>query len=217
MKRAPFLRRKDCRQSASPVLGEVGGVFIEFVFVLPLMLIFAGYGLRLANQLQAREIASILSRELATRIFTNCVDITIQDVSTTCTTGICVDAIKTKAAIQGCLNQIETQFNTKWSALKPTNSTTTTSSADLFVLEVYRYDIGSFTINPDCSSASGATTQLYPPTGEAIALPPNVTTTQMCQRNRAVRAQVKFNVTPLAPGLAGVSTTAVEIKDETVM
>lgn len=216
MKCGLLLTSRVRKHRACASFGEFGGVFVELVLVLPIMLLIAGYSLRLVNILQARTIASVLSREVATAMFKNCVDITIQNV-TTCTdpTGLCIDPTRTQKAIQGCLNQIATRINAQWIALMPANTASTLG----LTLQVYRYNIGTLAIDTACTSATADTTIISPsPTSISTGLPPGISDkTTMCQRNRVVRAQISFSIKPLTPALPGVSSANIRITDETVM
>jgi hypothetical protein len=100
----------------SPTVKDRGHIFIEFVLVAPVILFISLYSLCLVQVLQAQQIATTLSREIATEVYRNCVDLTVLDMASTSTAA--VDAAKTQAAIQSCL--ISTK--NKYASLMPTHS-----------------------------------------------------------------------------------------------
>lgn len=219
------------KNSSARAQKQRGSVFAEFVLVAPFILALAGYGLRFTQELQAQQLALTLSRELATDLFSKCLDITIQQVppSNSCATALCVDSTKTTAAIQSCMRRIAARYASLWNGMNPSSS----GSLEL-TAEIYRYDIGSFQINSqitcdkDVSDKDVSFLQTKATTsgdegeeeGEVeieIKDPVvgkydrEVSYAEVCHRNRVARAKLKFTIKPLTSFLPGASSNDREI------
>jgi hypothetical protein len=196
-----------------------GSVLAEFVLVAPFILALAGYGLRFTQELQAQQLALGLSRELATDLFSKCVDITIQQVpAPTCGTALCVDVTSTQNAIQACINTIAQRYSAAWTMIAPASA----ANLDL-TAEVYRYNLGSFDINTQAGcnqnvtlfrtrvNSSGVVTPTNPPPSGSSGIG-SIPYADVCQRNRVARANLQFTITPLTsflPGLPSADRTII--------
>jgi hypothetical protein len=193
----------------SPTVKDRGHIFIEFVLVAPVILFISLYSLRLVQVLQAQQIATTLSREIATEVYRNCVDLTVLDMASTSTAA--VDAAKTQAAIQSCLTSTKNKYTTL------INDTLQPTSSQDFKLEthVYRYDIGSLAIDSSCSGTLKNTSD-FDGSSVGSGLPPGMTQNQMCTRNRVVRVSIRFTLSPISNALLGASSST-EVSDETTI
>jgi hypothetical protein len=168
-----------------------GTVLVELALIVPVILFVAGFTVRLIQILQAKQIASVLSREIATDVYRNCIDFTLHD--RTIVSGVeqlVVDTQNTAAILTTCLARIRNRFAARWDALRPAGTQSTTALN--MELWVYRYNFGSLAVNdPECDEA---TTRIAW-SGEVIESL-DIDPDAMCQKNRAVRVEVSFNITP---------------------
>lgn len=192
----------------SPTVKDRGHIFIEFVLVAPVILFISLYSLRLVQVLQAQQIATTLSREIATEVYRNCVDLTVLDMASTSTAA--VDAAKTQAAIQSCLTSTKNKYASLMPTLQPTSSQGFTLDT-----HVYRYDIGSLAIDSSCSGTLKNTSD-FDGSSVGSGLPPGMTQNQMCTRNRVVRVSIRFTLSPISNALLGASSST-EVSDETTI
>jgi hypothetical protein len=191
-----------------------GSVLVELALVTPIILIIAGFTVRLVQILQARQIASVLSREIATDAYRNCMDFTLQN--RTVVSGVerlVVDTVNTAPILAQCLGQIRTRFMGRWDALRPAGTQANTPLT--LNVWVYRYDFQNFSVS---DATCSATTTRISWDGEVLESD-DINAQSMCRRNRAVRVNVSFSITPslvflsLIPG--GNFTETVQISDTT--
>jgi hypothetical protein len=189
-------------------------VLVELALVTPIILIIAGFTVRLVQILQARQIASVLSREIATDAYRNCMDFTLQN--RTVVSGVerlVVDTVNTAPILAQCLGQIRTRFMGRWDALRPAGTQANTPLT--LNVWVYRYDFQNFSVS---DATCSATTTRISWDGEVLESD-DINAQSMCRRNRAVRVNVSFSITPslvflsLIPG--GNFTETVQISDTT--
>jgi hypothetical protein len=189
-------------------------VLVELALVTPIILIIAGFTVRLVQILQARQIASVLSREIATDAYRNCMDFTLQN--RTVVSGVetlVIDTANTATILAQCLEQIRTRFMGRWDALRPAGTQANTPLT--LNVWVYRYDFQNFSVS---DATCSATTTRISWDGEVIQSD-DINAQSMCRRNRAVRVNVSFSITPslvflsLIPG--GNFTETVQISDTT--
>jgi hypothetical protein len=191
-----------------------GSVLVELVLVTPIILIVAGFTVRLVQMIQAQQVASVLSREIATDAYRNCMDFTLQN--RTVVSGVerlVVDTETTAPILAGCLDRIRTRFLERWDSLRPAG--TRTDTALNLSLWVYRYDFANFSVTD--ASCTQSTTRISWD-GEVVESD-DINAQSMCRRNRAVRVTVSFNITPSLVFLslipAGNFSETVDISDTT--
>jgi hypothetical protein len=174
-----------------------GSVIIEFILVLPVLLAMIGYSLRLTQLLQAHQIAMAISREAATEAFSQCTDVTIQDITCLNSGRMCMDTERMHSATSRCLARIQAKYSSQWPLLRPAGTIDDTFSIDL---EVYRYDMDQMILAPDCSSSpSDDRKHRVTTNGEIPALFTDLAgLTSLCQRNRVARARLIFKFAPTA-------------------
>jgi len=193
MKRTPRQTRGSCRSTRS---FQRGSVLAELALVAPVVLFVAGWSARVTQLLQAQQIASVISRELATEAFRFCADIsisqTVQDINGN--ENVVVDQAQTGPIIQQCLATARNRFLARWNQLAPAGAV----GAPTFNVVVYRYDFGAFS-----NTAAGACNQQVTRIDAAGAIsvgltgqndPPLAT---VCARRRMVRVELIFNVQPI--------------------
>lgn len=186
---------------------------IEFVLICPLILIIIGYTLRLTQILQAHQIATILSREIATEAFGLCTDITIQD-RLCASDAICIDMDTTRAITDECIRKLQDKYQNLWPVMRPASNPT--ESPATLAVEIYRYDIGNFSPPSDCTQEDRSTRFSTNPEVPAAQILPS----SLCRRNRIARARVSFLIEPITAFTnlyGGVIPREVEIIDETIL
>ena len=206
-----------------PFLSQRGTVLVELVFIAPIILIIAGYTIRLTQVLQAQQIAMVISRESATEAFRKCADISIQAVErpANCTDALCVDVTNTTNTIMACLLMIQSKYQAYWNSMRPSGTSEQTPIS--IELEVYRHNYGTFTIATECDGSTlNTSTRITPTSSTNNTLPPrmNPNSLSLCNRNRVSRASISFEVSPTAAFLSfvpGFSDTPINISDETVL
>jgi hypothetical protein len=168
-----------------------GSVLVELVLVTPIILIVAGFTVRLVQVIQAQQIASVLSREVATDAYKNCMDFTLQNRSVDSgVERLVVDTTNTAPIIRQCLERIRTRFMGQWDLIRPAGTQSSTSlTVDLWV---YRYDFANFSVND--TTCAQATTRISWD-GEVV-VSSDIDSESMCRRNRAVRVTTSFAITP---------------------
>jgi hypothetical protein len=180
----------------TPRSGQRGSVLAELALIAPVILFVAGWCARVTQLLQAQQIASVISRELATEAFRFCADIsisqTVQDINGN--ENVVVDQAQTGPMIQQCLAAAQNRFLARWNQLAPAGAV----GAPTLNVVAYRYDFGAFS-----SAAGGAcnqqVTRIDAVAGSSVGLtgqndPPLAT---VCARGRMVRVELIFNVQPI--------------------
>jgi Flp pilus assembly protein TadG len=216
MKRHSFhirLRRLDTTKR------ETGALLVEFVLVAPFILFLVGYIVRLTLITQAQQIAMTLSREVATTIFRGCADLTIQQQQNS--DGILrVDTTTSSAAIETCLNNARADLLNRWSSLRPIGAPESSSNVTLN-LTVYRQGFANLSTSQNCPCTAGdcSVTAITHTGGQGSGA--DIDADTMCQRNRVVRAQLQFQLTPLVAFLnliPGPSVSdSIQIREETII
>jgi hypothetical protein len=191
---------------------ERGALLVEFILVVPLLLFVIGYTIRLTLVLQAQQIAMTLSREVATIIFRTCADLTIQEPQTE-DTRLRVDTVRSAAVTAACLTKVRNETLEQWRILRPIGAPESSDQIRLN-LTVYRNNFESLS-----ADACGTTTKITHSGAQATS--DSDVDDIMCDRNRVVRVQLQFELTPifdflsLIPG-PGIPRT-IPINEETII
>lgn len=192
--------------------GQRGALLIEFLLVAPLLLFIIGYTIRLSLVLQAQQIAMTLSREVATSIFRSCADLTIQEPQSA-DGALRVDTARSAAVTAACLNNVRDETLERWEILRPIGAPVSKEQVQLN-LTVYRNNFESLS-----ADGCGDTTKI---THSGIQKSSDDDVADiMCDRNRVVRVQLQFELTPffdfltLIPGPAIPRT--IPINEETII
>jgi hypothetical protein len=170
-----------------------GSVLIELALVAPIILIVAGWAVRVTQILQAQQVAIVLSREIATEAFRFCVDRSIQrtEVDASGNEGIVVDTNATGPIIQQCLQAARTRFINRWNLLAPVG----TIGDPTLDLVAYRYNFASFTT--DAGDCNQTVTRIPHDGGIGGTGPNDPPVSVLCQRNRMVRVELAFELQPI--------------------
>ncbi len=195
-----------------------GSVIIEFILICPVLLALIGYSLRLTQLLQGNQIAMAISREAATDGFRQCVDISLQNRSCPAPLESCMDTQSIQAATSNCLSRLKDKYAALWSSLQPSGAVTSSFRIDL---EVYRYNIDSMMLAPDCSSAAANSVYRISTNDQIpILFSTDEGRTCLCQRNRVARARVAFRLAPTAAFLhifQGYVNQEYDVIDDTIV
>lgn len=187
---------------------ESGALLVEFVLVVPIVLFLLGFILRLTMMLQAHLIAMSLSREIATDIFRRCADFSIvtQVKDSSGKEKLEVDTGNSTKLIVKCLAAAKEQVTTHWDDVKPIG---TLSSAPTLTISVFRHNFSSLSpCSPaiGCTCPSGSTTKISDAgVDTAASNDPDLTST--CERNRMVKVNLSFEMTPISEFLNLLSTS----------
>lgn len=184
-----------------------GAVLVELILVSPLILFMTGYMLRLTQILEAQQVAVALSREIATQVYQNCVDITVfdpppwDDLDPAPPPGtLVVDQDLTTAQIQACLDGVANRLTNTWPQVAPSASQIINGADDSFSykIQVIRYNMGTIDFD-NVNNCQGNLVTTIDADGTVANLDnTELNTDQICQRNRIARAVIQFNIQPLA-------------------
>lgn len=178
-----------------------GAVLVELILVAPLMLFMTGYMLRLTQILEARQVAITISREMATQVFKNCVDITILDVPNE-TNEVPVNTTESESAILACLVRVGNNFQNSWASLAPTAAVSATEgdgraiSPLLWKTQALRYAFNTIGTSPCDATTPIMTIGATSAGGEALP-DTSLTRDEQCNRNRIARGAVRFTIEPV--------------------
>lgn len=196
-----------------------GALLVEFVLVAPFILFLLGYILRLTLVLQAQQIAMTLSRELATTIFRECADITILQAQAP-DGALRVDTVSSATATSRCLTTARADLLNRWAQISPIGAPNDIAQVALN-LTIYRHGFVNLGAADNCPCAQGdcATTAISP-NGSQVGNT-DIDAAIMCQRNRVVRVQLGFQLTPLFAFLNLIPgpdiPNAIPINEETII
>jgi hypothetical protein len=179
-----------------------GAVLVELILVAPLMLFMTGYILRLTQILEARLVAITISREMATQVFKNCVDITIIDVPDG-TNEVPVNTTDSESAIFQCVTEVGNNFQNSWASLAPTAAVSTAEGGDgravsplLWKAQALRYGFNRIGTSP-CDATTPIVTIGVNSAGGEVLPDTSLTRGEQCNRNRIARAAVRFTIQPV--------------------
>lgn len=196
------MRRGNNQVRYSPKQTVRGAVLVELVLVAPLMLFITGYMLRLTQILEARQVAITLSREMATQVFKNCVDITILDVPDG-TNQVRVNMDQTQLAIFDCLTEVGNNFQNSWASFAPTGAVSTVEGGDgqaiaplLWKAQALRYGLNTIGTTP-CDATTPIITTGANSAGGEVLPDTSLTRDEQCNRNRIARGVVQFTIQPV--------------------
>jgi hypothetical protein len=197
-------------QSAGAHNSEHGGLLVEFVLVAPFILFIVGYILYLGTVTQAQQIAMTVSRELATRVYRECADFSILAPATFNASGddlpIQVDTNATANAMIPCINAARNSILDRWDdILRPTGAPVRNSIT--LNVEVYRYEFSNFTPPTTCSNATSSKATFLNHNGIGTGITASqILPATLCTRNRMVRANLEFTLTPPGDLIRLIST-----------
>lgn len=219
-------RGRNLKDTIAPCgTGESGALLIELIFVMPIVLFLLGYILRLTMHVQANLIAMNLSREIATDAFRRCADYSIlTKVKSGGDDDLKVDTTASAPLISACLQGIKTRIKDNWSVLRPIGSLSTEPSLSL---AVYRYNFPELAscAPPDtnCNCNQPTTKITDDGTGDS-GQSTDFAADVICQRNRIVKVQLSFTITPISaflnllPGAYGATTpSGITISEEAII
>jgi Flp pilus assembly protein TadG len=192
-----------------------GSVMVEFVLVVPLLLVILGYSLRLTQILQANQIAMVMSREAATEAFKLCTDLTVQMRSCSSSSSACVNPQMTKTVTENCLQNVKKKYEDLWPVTRP--SANPSNRAATIDIEVYRYDITNLVNQNTCQPDETKVSRFTTITAQS---PAGITASSLCLRNRVSRAKISFIIKPTSAFLnltGGFADSDITIMDETVL
>ena len=175
-----------------------GAVLVELILVSPLILFMTGFMLRLTQILEAQQVAVALSREIATQVYQNCVDITV--LAPPQGGNLTVNVNNTTQQIQTCLNDIAAGLNGAWPQVAPSASQIVNGvdASFRYKIQVIRYNMGTIDFGNVNNCQDDLVTPIEAPGTDINLDNTELNTDQICQRNRIARAVIQFNIQPLA-------------------
>jgi hypothetical protein len=174
-------------------LHQRGSVLIELALVAPIILLVAGWAVRVTQILQAQQVATVLSREIATEAFRFCIDRSIQttQVDANGNEAVVIDTFATGPIIQQCIRAAHTRFITRWNQLAPIGAV----GAPTLDVVAYRYNFPSFTT--DAGDCNQPITRIPHDGGIGGTAPNDPPLAVLCQRNRMIRVELAFDLQPI--------------------
>jgi hypothetical protein len=174
-----------------------GAVIVEFILVAPFVLFLVGYVVYLSAITQAQQIAMTLSREVATRVYRECADLTILSSPAFDAGGndmpIQVDQNNTMLVIMDCVNAARNDSLAYWNTLKP--ASVPAGASPSFQIRVIRYNLQLATPTDECGSASNSLITCIFFNGFIGSCETPLAPRTVCARNRLVQVDLQFPIT----------------------